>query len=382
MDLQNGIFQVPARRVEALKQLIATIIGERFMVSARCLSRMTGSLVSMGLALGPVVRLWTRSIYSDICRADYWDKPFVMSQESQSEVLFWKDNFDCSGYPIWSPSPKVEVLTYSDASGQGWGGFAVQFLDKVARGSWSCAESVKSSTFREVKAIRLVLESYSEEVRGKEVLHRTDNKNAEIVLSVGSRNKELHQEAVAVYKLCRELNMRLSVEWVSRDENVEADELSRIDDPNDYMLDPSCFRYIDDLWGPHTVDRFASVQTKQLTRYCSRYRNPGCEAVDAFTVSWLKENNWIFPPPYLIPRIVKHMSAGGEDGTLLVPQWPSAMWWPLLVDTNGSWRAFVTNSMTIQPYKGIFLSGSAASNVFTSSIPSFQILALRICFSA
>ena len=166
------------------------------------------------------------------------------------------------------------------------------------------------------------------------MLHRTDNKNAELVLSVGSRNKELHQEAVAVYKLCRELNMRLSVEWVSRDDNVEADQLSRLNDPNDYMLDPACFRYIDQLWGPHTVDRFASLQTRQLERFCSRYRNPRCEAVDAFTISWLKENNWIFPPPYLIPRVLKHMSAAGEIGTLLIPRWPSAVWWPLLVDTD------------------------------------------------
>lgn len=36
------------------------------------------------------------------------------------------------------------------------------------------------------------------------MLHRTDNGNAEVVLSIGSRNKELHQETVAVYKLCRE----------------------------------------------------------------------------------------------------------------------------------------------------------------------------------
>ena len=117
----------------------------------------------------------------------------------------------------------MEVLTYSDAS---WGGFAVQFSDKAARGCWSSADCMKSSTFREVKAIRLVLESYCEEARGKEVLHRTDNKNAELVLSVGSCNKELHQEAVAVYKLCRKLDMHLSVEWMSRDNNVEADQLA------------------------------------------------------------------------------------------------------------------------------------------------------------
>ena len=52
-------------------------------------------------------------------------------------VLFWKDNFDSSGYSMWSLSPNVEVLCYSYASRQGWGGFAVHFSDKIARGSWS-----------------------------------------------------------------------------------------------------------------------------------------------------------------------------------------------------------------------------------------------------
>ena len=109
LDLQHGIFQVPTKRVEALKRLIDTIIDNHLTVSARCLSRLSGSLVSMGLALGPVVLLWTQSIYRDICQANYWDTPFLVSQDSQSEVLFWRENFDNS--PIWSPSPKVEVLT-------------------------------------------------------------------------------------------------------------------------------------------------------------------------------------------------------------------------------------------------------------------------------
>ena len=84
--------------------------------------------------------------------------------------------------------------------------------DKVARGSWSREESEKSSTFREVTAIRRVLESFVNDVRGKDVLHRTDNRNAEIVLSVGSRIKELHMEAVAGYRLRQEVCMRLTVE--------------------------------------------------------------------------------------------------------------------------------------------------------------------------
>ena len=69
--------------------------------------------------------------------------------------------------------PKVKVLSYSDASGLGWGGFAVHINGKPAVGSWSEEESGRSSTFRELRAIRYVLETYSYDLRGKEVCHRT-----------------------------------------------------------------------------------------------------------------------------------------------------------------------------------------------------------------
>ena len=196
VDLKAGTFHVPPRRVDALKQLLDIIIAKDFCLSARTLSCVTGSLVSMSLAMGPVVCLWTRAMYRDICSAPCWDQPICLSSDSRSEVLFWKQNFDNSGYPI-----RIEVLSYSDASGLGWGGFAVHINGKPAVGSWSEEESGRSSTFRELRAIQYVLESYSDDLRGKEVCHRTDNRNAEIILSVGCRIPDLHREVVLVYKL-------------------------------------------------------------------------------------------------------------------------------------------------------------------------------------
>lgn len=114
--------------------------------------------------------------------------------------------------------------------------------------------------------------------------------------------------------------------------------------------------------GPHTIDRFASVKTKQLDRFCSKFLNPGCEAVDAFTVSWAGDYNWLFAPPYLVPRVLRHMRDGREDGTLLVPEWPSAPWWPLFAK-HGSWHGFVTASLRIQPLGGSFHPGRD-SNLF------------------
>ena len=382
MDLRSGNFYVPPRRVEALRTIVHRVRSQKFYASARCLARLTGMLVSMGLALGPVVRLWTRALYREIMQAASWDRLFLLSEEAQNEVKFWMENFSNSGYPIWAPCPKIDVMTYSDASEIGWGGYAVQIGDLSATGCWSEADRKRSSTWREIRGTKLVLQSLVDSLKGKEVLHRTDNQNTVRILSVGSRKQDLHQDAIDIYKLCQVNNIRLAVEWVSRDDNVRADTLSRTEDANDYKLDPIAFNKLDKMWGPHTVDRFASYQTKLLPRFCSRFRNPGCESIDAFTVSWGNENNWIFPPPYLIPRVIQHMADGKEYGTIILPEWHSAPWWPLLVTRKGTWQDFVKDSYKLEPYDGILIPGSAASTQFALGVPAYSILAVRVSFSS
>ena len=144
------------------------------------------------------------------------------------------------------------------------------------------------------------------------------------ILQVGSRNSELHDEAVALYQLCHQFVVRLQAEWIPREFNDEADQLSWQTDIDDYMLNPTYFAALD----------ISSFRTRQVPRFCSQYLIPMTKHVDAFMADWSGEVNWIFPLPYLIPKVIQHMMDGGEDGTLIVPLWPSAPWWPLLT-TNG-----------------------------------------------
>ena len=95
-------------------------------------------------------------------------------------------------------------------------------------------------------------------------------------------------------------------------------------------LDVSIFQYLEQRWGPHTVDRFANCYNNQLPHFNSRFWNPGTEAVDAFTCDWGEDNNWFWPPVYLIPRIIMHARRCCVVGTLLAPEWPSAPFWPIL----------------------------------------------------
>ena len=115
------------------------------------------------------------------------------------------------------------------------GGHAVQLGDQKAVGSWSAEESVKSSTFQEIKAARLVLGSLAPQLVGKEIKHQTDKQGTERIMSVGCKISELHDEAVLIYKLCKKFDIRLSVECVCRDSNKTADDLLHLDDPDDYI---------------------------------------------------------------------------------------------------------------------------------------------------
>jgi len=53
-------------------------------------------------------------------------------------------------------------------------------------------------------------------------------------------------------------NIRIEPEWIPRGENELADYYSLLIDYDDYMLNPAVFQWIDSLWGPHTVDKFAN----------------------------------------------------------------------------------------------------------------------------
>ena len=67
-----------------------------------------------------------------------------------------------------------------------------------------------------------------------------------------------------------------------------------------------------------------------LPRFNSRFRVPGADAVDAFSVSWAAENNWLVPPIHCIIRVIQHLLVCSAFGTLVFPYWLSNAFWPFL----------------------------------------------------
>ena len=111
------------------------------------------------------------------------------------------------------------------------------------------------------------------------------------------------------------------------------------------------------MWGPHTVDRFADWNNCQLSRFNSRCWNPGSEAVHTFTTNWSGENYWWCPPVSLVPRVIAHAQACMAEGTLIVPEWKSAPFWPLLQPVEGQFAQFAVCVKELPLSESLFVPG-------------------------
>ena len=276
----------------------------------------------------------THSLYTLLESRSCWLDKLHVPTEAQKELEFWSRR-DCladyDSQPIWH-SPSAVRVVYSDASNTGYGGYVVEHGTCVTYGLWSSDEANQSSTWRELMAVHRVLEAMAVKLKNCRVRWFTDNQNVARIMSTGSRKPPLQSLALAVFTLAvkYQSEIRLEPEWIPRELN-EKDYLSCIVDYDDWQLNPVVFAELDKVWGTHTVDCFANYQNSQLPCFNSRCWNPGSEAVDSFTVNWAWENWWC-PPISPISRVIIHVHAQvcKARGTMVVPQWLSVPFWPLL----------------------------------------------------
>ena len=378
VDLERGQLLVPQLKIDCLMEQMKRARYCREM-PATVLASVIGRIMSMSLALGPLARMMTRSMYAVLNARSSWCHQVLLTPEALEELAFWLNNIDnFNGQNIWPKASAIRVV-YSDASGSGYGGYCVEHGGHIATGKWSENEVCQSSTWRELRAVHLVLQDLGPKLKNHRVRWFTDNQNVARIVLIGSRKPILHEEAMAILSICLHQQIRLEPEWIPREENEFADYLSRIGDVDDWMLNPEVFQELDTRWGPHTIDRFADGYNCQLDRFNSRYWSPGTEAVDTFTCDWGGENNWWCPPLYLIPRLIRHAEVTKAQGTLVIPQWPSAPFWPLLFPSESRPAECVQQILELPRRVDLFLPGLSGSSVFKGT-PNVAVLALRLKF--
>ena len=382
----NMRFEIPPSKIIKSKTLVKHIIDSK-CATYRELAKIAGFIISLSLAVGPATRLFTRQMYFSIVHRTSWDQKIFINSSLEKELQFWHKNLDYfQGYPIKEPVAACPAV-YTDASDTGYGGYTVTLGTHVAHGICDLEDSLQSSTYRELKAILLVTRSLQHILANRKIKVFTDNQSTACIVCSGSSKPDLQDLAVKLYDVCVQHQIILQCEWIPRTQNTTVDTISRIVDLDDWKLNPKLFQILDEKWGPHTIDRFASSYNTQLPRFNSRFWSPGSEATDAFTLDWANENNWLCPPVNQIVKVIAHLRTCKSVGTLIVPFWPSAPFWPVLVPQPGVFLTGVVDYVSLPLLSDTFIPGrgqcivyKSKPSIFTGK-PSFPLFALRLRFT-
>ena len=376
-----GILKVTSERIDRATTIIEDVLESvksgRNKFNVKVIASIAGQLISMEAAVGHAVNFHTRCLYQDILSRFNWHSVIELSSKSIEELKFWRENLSIlNSDHIRVHKSNSDLNVYSDASDSGYGAFIREKDNSEVLGLWTSEESCQSSTWRELESVNRSLNTIGESIQGKSVDWHTYSKNVSKILEVGSRKPHLHRIAQEIHKKCSYGNVALNCVWVPRKENVYADTLSRCHDSDDWEVKDHIFKQIDSVWGPHTCDRFATDYNAKCSKFNSRWWCPNTNGVDAFKQFWGDDNNWLVPPPRLICKTINKLISEKGKGSLVIPLWKSAPFWPML-KKGDKWEHCVKDQRYFTSY--ITQKGRGENGIFGSS-KVFNMVIVRIEF--
>ena len=378
MDLKQNILFIPDSRVDSIGLCISNILTTPY-TSARKLAELTGKLISTKYVVGDIISLKTRYMYKLIEGRSSWDARLNILNfpEAHNEIIFWKNNFVSLNIKPIKDSFLVDVVVSSDASATGIGVVASNALE--AHRSFNDRERSESSTWREIMAILYGLKSFFPDIRNKNISWKIDNYAASRIVKVGSRNAKLQDVALEIHEICFQNNINLKVTWIPREFNTEADKFSKYVDVDSWEITKEFFQFLDNTWGPFTIDRFADSDNCKLPRFNSKFSTPHTEAVDAFLQDWGNDNNLLVPPIKDIPLVLDYVKKRKVLGTLVIPLWESASYWPLLCSENGQFCYFVKDFLIFDNPEEVLQPGPCPFALLGSRNFRGNLIALKVC---
>lgn len=370
VDTRLARFLLPDDRVDKLTAMAVGLTrhatAHRRWVSFRVLRQFCGTAVSTTLSV-PTARYHLRSLFTAMQLRSGNSGDVRLGRQALRDLLWWTklQSHAATGRPLWPGA--VSMTLDTDASSVGWG--AVLNQDTEARGFHGLDRNGLHINCLELGAVTRALDSFRHLIPAGTILRlRTDSMVALGVIQAGSsRSPILMDQMRELHNLCAAMDIQLRVEHVSSVLNEWADRLSREHDSTDWTLSASTFQRLDALYGPHTVDLFASDLTARCARFYSRWLCPGALGTNALRHPWTDENAWANPPFHLVGAVIHRVLANNVTATLIAPAWRAQPWWQRAVDGCHEWQR-------LPPADGVYTRGSRST---PAPSPSWRTVVFR-----
>ncbi|XP_044144824.1 uncharacterized protein LOC122933830 [Bufo gargarizans] len=201
------------------------------------------------------------------------------------------------------------------------------------QGSWVLQDRIRSSNYRELKAVLKTLTAAKHLLKDQHVRILSDNITTVCYLKRqgGTRCPLLQDLADQIFIWAEREVRSISATHLKGSQNSRADFLSRHRiDAGEWNLNKQVFRQVCQLWGYPEIDLFASRGNSQLDCFYSLNPSENPVAVDALAQNWDMKLAYAFPPFPLIPAVLKKMRTSTTTLILVAPDWSKRAWYPIL----------------------------------------------------
>ena len=291
---------VPERKVHDIKQLVSTMhtnITQRHRVSVHDLQILGGTIRATSISIKPA-SAWTREMNRCIARCEESNVTYIDTRHHNmsrliEELIFWSDFDRHNGASIDHPQHQITVTCDSSVSGYG-GTCGSRNISGVL--PWKVIG--RSSTLREITGLRLLSHHIINEIKTKRVKFVMDSQPAIANLTKGGGVvDELNEEIKLWWKFCEEHQVQPTYEWVPREQNEEADKLSKAHE------------------FPHSMEEIKTNIKEASLSFCRIHNLQTFEAVQYNSID----------------NRIRELMIEKKTAALVVPEWQAQAWWPILM---------------------------------------------------
>lgn len=348
-NTRKMMLSVPKNKLRDLRREAARMMSKG-LTTLRNLSSFVGKAMATTLAVFPG-RLMTRNLLALKNQAlrrsgAQWTDSVPLTTKACEDLDWWINSLRSWNGTSWLQTP-TETDIFTDASDHGWG---IVIGNKTWHGAWSPQDVKQHINWKELQTVFLAVTLPQVQGRMANIVIDNTATIAYVNKFGGTKSPPLMEIADRIWRHCLATGTRIRTTYVPSMFNPADAPSRRMQDQLEWSLDRSFFHTLDQQWGPHHVDLFASPVNNQLPDFVSWKYHPAAIATDAMRHSWRQLGNlYICPPWNLIPLVLQRLRQERLEATLITPYWPSAAWFPAVQEMALSRPVPIPRSCVLPP---------------------------------
>ena len=321
----TGLFPMIWAQRARVTRILKKKIHHKCKASAQVIAKVAGLCVSVVwmVSLG---KLFLCHLYRLLFTQLSWTDVLYLNDDCVQALRWCLNTIEGRNFREINPCP-IDVQLETDVSHLGWG---VRIGALQAKGDWNNWVACQSSIYRELLAILLALIAFKSILVGLHVQILCNNVTTGAYINNKGRPVEsLSHLALAVKSVATQYRISISCRHIAGVKNPVADRLSHMPSTHNWMPYPNFFHCLDQRWGPHTVDQYA---TFQITAFTFQLQVLGAVVGGSRCLCPVGKMKTIFFNPLwtLLPWSTEKMIQDKAVAMLITPVWPSQPWFQRL----------------------------------------------------